>query len=187
MRIGAGFVGVVTAAFVAAAGSVVVAQQPNAGGSPERINWSLPATQSKGGWKFGSEYEIPHRYSIEELIHKDDTIDNWRELVTIESFRRPPDATAEDVFNKVRLARENRCPPGIMHWTAIDKSAVSVVFEVIRDQPCRDFAPDRELGRILVGTLDVFYLRFDAKGTAWRPGQREDWLKAISEAKIGNG
>jgi hypothetical protein len=184
MRIVMRFVSIITALLCASSGAM--GQQPSPSGPSERLTWSMNASQAKGGWKFGYEHEIPHQYSIDELIHNDDNIDSWRELVTVENFRRPQGASAEDVFDRLRSNREKSCPAGIMQWTVIDKSTDSFVYEVIRTQPCRGFAPERELGRIVFGKFNYFRLRYDAKGTAWEPGQREEWLKSISEAKIAS-
>lgn len=183
MRAEARFIGVATALLWAVSGGAI-AEQPNPSGLSEHIIWTLSASQSKGGWKFGYEHVTPHQYLIEELIRKDDNIDNWRELVTTENFLRRQGMTAEDFFNSMKLAREKHCPAAMTQWMVIDKSAVSLVYETIRTQPCDGFAPERELGRILFGKFNCFRLRYDAKGTAWEPGQREEWLKSISEAKV---
>jgi hypothetical protein len=113
MRIVMRFVGIATA--LLCAGSDAMGQQSSPSGPSERLTWSMNASQAKGGWKFGYEHEIPRQYSIDELIHNDDNIDSWRELVTVENFRRPQGASAEDVFDRLRSNREKSCPAGIMN------------------------------------------------------------------------
>ena len=42
--------------------------------------------QFEQGWKVGHEHEIPGQYSILELIHEEDDIEDWKELFTIENI-----------------------------------------------------------------------------------------------------
>jgi hypothetical protein len=155
MRIVTRFVGIITV-LLWVAGSGAMGQQSRPSGPSERLTWSMNASQSKGGWKFGYEHEIPHQYSIDELIHKDDNIDSWRELITVESFRRPQGASAEDVFDRLRSIREKECPAGIMQWTVIDKSTDSFVYEVIRTQPCLVLRQSVSSAGLSSGSLIIF-------------------------------
>ena len=66
----------------------------------------MNASQAKGGWKFGYGHEFRISIVFDELIHNNDNIDSSRELVTVETVRRPQGASAEDVFDRLRSNRE---------------------------------------------------------------------------------
>jgi hypothetical protein len=134
-------------------------------------------------WSLGFEQRVPSEYGILEYVHPNEDIYHWHEMITVQTYLAPWRSSPESLLDERRKAQERACP-GITNWKILDNSTDSLTYEEVRTEPCQDSAPECEIGKILFGKNSTFMLRFTARGTGWATGQREKWLKTISDAKV---
>ncbi len=137
--------------------------------------------QFEPGWKAGHEQEIPGRYSIRELIREGDDIENWKELFTIEEFRRQDHRVSpEALLRDTQLVREKKCP-GATKWNVISQDDKSILYEW-QARPCLGWPDQHEIARIIYGKHNVFQLRYTVKMYQMPAKRRAEMIKRLSEA-----
>lgn len=136
----------------------------------------------ESGWKVGHYAEVPNQYVITEYIREGGDINNWKELLTIQSFPLLPSSPSpEDALNKLMAIRENKCP-GLTKWNIIDKDEISILYEW-HAGPCSGWPEQHEIARIIYGKYFKYFLHYALK-TREMPGeQRSKWIKKLSDAK----
>src|SRR5262249_55894539 len=79
--------------------------------------------QIEPGWKVGSSSEGPNHSTITEYIHEGDDINNWRELVTVQGFRKSRGAPSspDEMLGVLKAIRAKECPR-LTEWNLIDKN-----------------------------------------------------------------
>lgn len=133
-------------------------------------------------WKFGTQSEIPGA-DFTEMIREGDDIDNWKELLTIQSFRKtsgfPP---AEDMLAKLKDMRETKCP-GQTEWNVIEQKKDSILYEW-HVKSCLGQPQQSEIARIIYGKHNVFVLHYAAKVPEFPPDVRSQWIQRLNSAEI---
>lgn len=134
------------------------------------------------GWKIGHYAAVPNQYVITEYIREGDDINNWKELLTIQSF--PPfwgGPSPEDALNKLKEIREKECP-GVTTWNIINQDENSILYEW-QATPCLGWPDQHEIARIIYRKYDKYFLHYALKATQISDEQRSKWVKKFSEAK----
>lgn len=157
----------------------------------ERVNFQIPKEEVELGWKVGNQREVPERYSLTELVRKDEDIKSWSELVTIHNFALPPGGhtlaeSVEGAFNAVKNALELQCP-GSKEWNVLEKSETSILYEWISVGPCDPWPKQHEIAKLLFGKSNLFQLRYTIKTSEMPADKRSRWIKVLSEAHVYTG
>lgn len=151
-----------------------------------RSDSSLVSTWSSNfdpGWKVGYEAEIPNQHALTEFIREGDDINNWRELITIQSFNRKSwgGPSPEDSLNGLKAIREKECP-GVTEWKVIEKDENSILYEW-QAKPCRGWPDQHEIAKIIYGKYNRFVIRYTAKVYQLPPDTRTKWIKRFAESR----
>jgi hypothetical protein len=137
------------------------------------------------GWKIGFDRVSP-LMQITEFIREGDSIENWKELVTVQKFPRefmaPTPAKALELQKQIR---ESRCP-GTSRWGVISEGPDSIVFES-QCSGCWGQPAQHEVARYLYGPRTVFRIGYTFKGYTMPAAARAAWLRRISEAEVRLG
>jgi len=133
-------------------------------------------------WKMEYYAERNKQYSIAEYIRKEDDINTWKELLTIQRF--PPlwgTSSPEGTLNRLKAVRENQCP-GTTTWHVIGKDENSILYEW-QSKPCLDWPDQHEIAKIIYGKDDTFILHYTVKAEQIPAAQRAKWIKLFLDAK----
>jgi hypothetical protein len=164
----------ITLALVCAGSSANAAQ--------ETVVFSIPDTER---WRDGSvsEHEVPGQVLLTEIVPVGSVITDWHELISQENFVALSlfGSDPREALEKFQAIFEVYCP-GVTEWKILDESIDSLVYEAIRSGPCREYAAELELGKIMISTTG-WRLRYNVKGTAWEPGQRDYWFEGHCHVK----
>jgi hypothetical protein len=154
-----------------------------AGATPKDKNEELNF-QMEPGWKVGNFAEGPNHSSITEYIREGDDINNWSELVTIQSVRKSRGAPSspDEMLKVLKAMREKECPSST-EWNVIDKNENSILFEW-QAKPCLGWPEQHELEKIIDGKHSRFLLHYAAKVYQLSPDTRTKWIKKFAEATI---
>jgi len=161
--------------FVVLAAASMVAKN-----TPETLKFDMG---KEGEWKLAATSGAPGGGTIMEFVREGDDVAHWKELVTMQDFRKSsavksPDATLE----KLKVLHEKRCP-GATEWNIIDKTEDNVLYEW-HQKPCANQPEQSELVRVLYGKQNVFFLHYAVKSHDFPPEARTEWIKRFNEAAI---
>lgn len=120
--------------------------------------------------------------SIFEWIPKNEEIENWSELIQIQSFVLNQRQSAENfAVNFFKTLKQNY--PQVK-TNVLQHSNESVLLEWSLPQPAGDQVPQNELALILSTDKGVYRIAYTKKVTALAPNERDEWLKRLKTAKI---
>lgn len=134
------------------------------------------------GWKVGHYVKVPNQYTITEFIPEGDEINNWKEMLTIQSF--PPlwgGSSPEKALNKLKTIRENKCP-GMTKWNVIGKSSSSILYEW-QAKSCLGWPDQHEVAIIIHRKYNTLILHYALKVTQMPTEQRAKWIKKFSNTE----
>jgi hypothetical protein len=136
--------------------------------------------QIEAGWKVGSSSEGPNHSTIIEYIHEGDDINNWKELVTVQSFRksRRAPSSPDEMLRLLKAIREKQCP-GSTEWNVIDKNESSILYEW-QAKPCLGWPEQHEIAKIIYGRYSYFVLHYTAKMYQLPADARTHWIKKFT-------
>jgi len=123
--------------------------------------------------------------NLMEFIRKGDTLEAWREIVTIESFEllKWGGGSPDEVLEATRVAREQACP-GATTWNVIARDAHRVVYEWNTDTPCMGHPPQWEIAAVVFGKLDRFRLAYASKTGPPSARERDLWTQIFELALV---
>jgi hypothetical protein len=135
------------------------------------------------GWKLANSAKGPNHSSIAEYVREGDDINNWKELVTLQTWGKsshqpPPD----EMLKSLQTTRDKECPNSTL-WNVIAKEATSILYEW-HAKPCLGWPEQCEIARLIIGNRLVFALRYAAKRPQLPPETRSKWIKTFSEVTI---
>jgi hypothetical protein len=123
-----------------------------------------------------------------EFIRVGDDLANWKELVNI-SHVGPKESSKfsfEKILANILAHREKVCPGATTQYAVIEKSENSILYEW-QAKPCLGWPEQHEIGRMMSGTHDWFFLHYAAKGSELAPAARAATIKTFSAATIDSG
>ena len=122
------------------------------------------------------------RSAIVELPGKGQTVENWRELSTQQTFDRKYYPDAPEVFmNKLKAKMQARCPN--VDWRVLQQDAHSILYEWSITN-CPGNEDQHEVARILSGPYSTWRAALTSKVKDLPAQERDEWIKSLSEAKI---
>lgn len=135
------------------------------------------------GWKIGHETKLPNQGSLTEFIREGDNINNWKELLTIQTFPTSwGGPLPEDTLNAWKAIRERSCP-AVTKWNIIGKDEKSILYEW-QAKPCLGWPDQHEIARIIYGKYNRFLVRYTVKVYQMSPEDRTKWIERCLKAKI---
>lgn len=123
--------------------------------------------------------------NLAEYVRKGDTLEDWDELLTVQSFalKRWGGGSPDEVLEATRRAREQACPD-ITTWNVIARDAHRVVYEWHTSAPCMGQPPQREIAVIAVGKLERFRIAYTTKASAIAARDRALWVQVLETSFI---
>lgn len=126
---------------------------------------------------------------ILEFVPPGQKIDNWTELFTILTLRKPdspPDIDALAAASHKNLSK--RCADNVV-WNVIERQLptntelAAILFEW-SVKNCPPESDQHEVAKIVYGKFTIFRIAYVAKTQALAPGKREQWIKELSASRI---
>lgn len=123
--------------------------------------------------------------TIVECVRPGETIDTWRELITVQSLddrmpRREPLAVMKE------LEQQMRTHGGELDWKVIEQDAGSVLYEWTLSG-AKGIEPQGELVRLVQGNEAMHRAAFAYKGLPLAPERRKQMLDLLSKAQVIKG
>ena len=141
------------------------------------------------------EWKVRHQtgdqnQGIIEYVRSDDKIDNWTELLTIQTLKKPAVPEPIDTYTNMREIYgelSKRCPT--IDWNMIKRQLPTETMEASilhewKTPNCPPKAAQHGIGRIIYGKFSIFRLVYVAKTQALAPEKRDKTIKEFSEARI---
>jgi hypothetical protein len=146
------------------------------------------ATQAQDqGVKFtlGPDWKVANKANnnssrIVEFVREGDDIQNWKELVTIQTFKESAKSSPQEVFTRLKALREKECPDATV-WNIIEQNEIILSHEW-HAKPCMDWPEQNEIARIIFVRPDSCILRYTAKVHELTPDIRAQWIKMFADA-----
>ena len=129
--------------------------------------------------------DVKAGYSLLEYVRKGDTLEDWDELFTFQSFalKKWGGASPDEVLEATQRAREQACP-GATTWRMIARDAHRVVYEWQTNTPCMGYPPQQEIAGIFFGKLDRFRVAYTTKAGAVAPRDRNLWVQVFETLSV---
>lgn len=135
------------------------------------------------GWSKANSANGPNHSYVVEYVREGDDINNWKELVTVERFRKSKsDSSPEQMLKNMQARRDKECPDSTL-WNIIDKNEKSILYEW-QAKPCLGFPEQHEIARIIFGEHFLFVLHYAAKVSGLPEETRSRWIKRFSAATV---
>jgi hypothetical protein len=143
----------------------------------EGLDFSAPSD-----WKLANRNVVPGGYSVLQYVRQGDDIKDLGELLTVQEVSgKPDDRNPEMLLNELRENREKTCPDATT-WTVLAKDSTSILYEW-ESTSCGNQPEQHEIARIIVGQLNVYFVRY-ARKTAFDDATRGEWMRRLSEARV---
>lgn len=139
-------------------------------------------------WTVGSHTEDRNQ-RIVEFVRPGEKIDNWTELVTLQTLRKPTNPERIDVMVARMHADDAKlCPKGfiqdvIAQGVRTETEEASILYEW-KFTNCPRHADQHEVARIIYGKFSIFRLAYVAKTEKLAPEKREKWIKDLERARV---
>lgn len=144
----------------------------------DRLGFNPPS-----GWKLANSASVRDA-TILELVKEGDTIDDWRELITIQNIVKPKGIRSlEEFFSQLKAGREKDCP-GVTNWHVIEQTEVGMTYEWSTSGPCMGQLEQTEIARILWSKKDFWALHYARKVKELPKEDRDQWLRWLSELRL---
>lgn len=138
-------------------------------------------------WKIGFEDQAKNE-KIVELILKDDTIAQWKELFTLQIFDNLPISAAEFVNALEKSSKKNVPSSESLRFDLIEKDPLNIfessfIFKQDKNAPSAS-NDEYNIGRVLKGKTALYYIRYSTKDANLFKQNKEDWVKRFKLAYI---
>jgi hypothetical protein len=153
------------------------------------ISWvgaGAAQTQDQGvKFTLGPEWKVANKANdnssgIVEFVREGDNIHNWKELVTIQTFKESAKSSPQEVLMRLKALREKECP-GATEWNIIEQSENTLSYEW-HAKPCLGWPEQQEIARIIFVRPYSCILRYTAKVHELAPEIRTGWIKTFADA-----
>jgi hypothetical protein len=146
----------------------------------------------KGGfdpkeWTVGNQGSDQDRRLI-EFVRPGEKIDNWKELFSIQVFRKPDKPDPIDALvARAHAGTAKLCPSFMQNVIAQgfpdETEEASIIYEW-KIKKCPPHADQHEVRKIIYGRLTIFSLAYVEKTEELAPEKREKWIRALKDARI---
>lgn len=130
--------------------------------------------------------------SIIELILQNEEIQDWTELFTIQHFKNISISGEEYVKNLEKTSREKVKKPQSLKFQLIEADPVnlfesSFIFDRSDKKAYSIIGYDEfNLGRVLKGETDLYYIRYSTKDKELFEANKEDWVDRLALAYLAS-
>lgn len=149
----------------------------------------MPKDQNGLGFKVPPGWTLAHAEDVQggsilELVKEGDTIDDWKELITIQNLLKPKGVrNPEGFFSAIKASREQYCP-GVTSWHVIQQSESEITYEWSTSGPCMGQPAQSELARVLWNKRDFWVFHYAAKVKELPKDDRDRWLQWLSQLDL---
>jgi len=146
--------------------------------SPESI--TLPFSLDE--WHVGHQGEN-RQQRIVEFVRSGETVENWSELVTTQTFRKTSSLPGLDAFISIqRQSVASDCPGSTLEVT---RRLPDGVFLESQTRHCPSGADEDILGRVVEGTANRFIVQYSVrKPLTMTPERRDEWTKRLLAVEL---
>jgi hypothetical protein len=135
------------------------------------------------GWKLGYSASV-REGTILELVKDGDTVEDWKELITVQNLVKPKGIrNLDEFFSGIKAGREKDCP-GVTTWHVIDQSEGAMTYEWSTSSPCLGQPVQTELAKILWSKKDFWMFHYARKVNELSKDDEELWLRWLSELRL---
>jgi hypothetical protein len=124
------------------------------------------------------------KLTLLEFVQEGDDAHHWKELLSVENAGAQGSSNSlEKILDHVRGYREKVCPGATTEFNVIHQDESSILYEW-QAKPCLGWPEQREIGRMISGTHDWFFLHYAARGREIAPGRRAQVIEMFSAATV---
>ena len=138
---------------------------------------------SAKGWKKAYAKDVPGQGNIIERIPKDESLDNWTKMITIQFLENEHSAPRE-FMKGLERTMTGRCPD--VTWSVIDSTSNSILYEW-RIAGCQGQDDQHEVARLLRGNDGLHRFAYVEKVPELAPEVREQWIANLRSAYLVKG
>ena len=119
------------------------------------------------------------RKSIIEYVLEGETVHNWSELVTKQTFLGLQEiVTPEEFMENMKKSMKSS-----LQWNVLKKGNNDILYEwKMMNAP--DMDNQHEIAHIISGKEGIYSMRYTTKKVPISPDRREDWIKLLESAKF---
>ena len=145
--------------------------------SPESV--SLPFGLDNKEWKLDWQNRTDTCY-ITEFVPKEQKVENWKELVTLQFYPNLQNSPAEDFMNNF-LSHLQKSDPGVKIQPISNSADNSIVeWHILKSK----LNPDQyEVDRVFKGKTGMHMIHYAVKTSEWSDNERTKWLKFLDSVK----
>ncbi len=160
--------------------SIYAISQPS-----ETIIFNLP-NNGAANWKEVNR-QVTEKQGIVESIPKDQTYQNWSELITIQFFHKSllADARADNLMDRLldltREAALRTYPDSKMTWKIIEKHNDDSIYEEILSTPHKDSLPFHEISRCFLTKTGFHCIGFRHQNAKMSSDEKEKRIELLKE------
>jgi hypothetical protein len=121
------------------------------------------------------------RVRIFEVVPRGQTVENWTELVTMQSSARKKHPAPRQAVDETKVKLAARCP-GVV-WNEIEAKRDDILYEW-RITGCGTEPDQQEIARYLASKSTVFRIAYSVKGKQMSDADRQQWISRLRAAKL---
>jgi hypothetical protein len=129
----------------------------------------------------------PHtrKLTLLEFVHEGEDTNNWKELLSIQNVGSKGSGkfSLEAILDHIREHRDKVCPGATTEFKVIDQNESSILYEW-QAKPCLGWPEQHEIGRMISGEHDWFFLHYAARGHELPANRRAELIELFSAATV---
>ncbi len=141
---------------------------------------SLPFGLDDKEWELGWSNESPTGL-MTEFVPKGQNVENWKELVTLQTFTNLKANSASQFLNDFLSGLKEKEPSVKINLIAVSPDEAMVEWNILNSKQ----NPDQyELDRVIKGKQGLHMIHYAVKGSKLSNSQRDKWLNFLRSAKL---
>ncbi|MCH9626368.1 MAG: hypothetical protein S4CHLAM123_15650 [Chlamydiales bacterium] len=139
---------------------------------------------SESNWKEITRY-VSAKEGVIEAIPRDQTIQNWSELIAVQYMSSAEwDKSAcnlEKVLEHVRKETLSAYPKDTVSWQIIEKDKEGIIYEWIMHKPYKNISVEHQLARAFLTSSGFHCVGFIRKNGPMSAEERAKWIQLLRE------
>jgi hypothetical protein len=148
---------------------------------------NLPLSVPPGGWCAALTTKVPTCWTLAEpphqtkdtllmeFVREGDAIASWRELITMQQFRRNKNSPSpREAYDSMKARRTERCP-GVTQWQVVEENEAGLTYESHTTGPCEAHPPETELARFIYAKRTWYRVAYVTRSDL-APEARQEWM-----------
>ncbi len=165
-------------------GVLLLALSACAGHETPREEFYFPL--DRGGWKLANQGGVPGLHRILEFVRTDESLPDWTEIVTVQSYAGKPTGVPRDDLAVLKSASDRICPAAT-EWSVIEEHSTTLIYEVRTTATCHGHPPQHEIGKILYGNSARMVVFYAKRKERLEPAERRTWLDLLRKTTFRPG